>query len=220
LRISELNFNDAFGIITDITDEQIKKFMKHIEQETYSTTIKEPIEYYIVEGNNCWGTQKMTKRKVVINPLPGQKACSLRLEAGNLSITAIYISSPTINRPLFPNKRSPTMTHTGCAGPGLEINFSSRNTPFSKFLNTYSIFYREKDSPNGGFWGYVIPDLVWGSHKDGGSYPHFGREFTIEHGNGVLIFKVDGVEGLPNTVINTYEQALTLKTYLSIAVNK
>lgn len=222
-RIQISKFNLAFGISAEFTEEQVSTYMKRLENETYSTVIKKPLEYYEIEGNACRGST-MTKRKVVVKPSPNQKTCSLQLEAGNLSITAIYISktsTSSINRALFLDKWSPTMTHTGCDGPGLEIELpSDRRKEFRKFLDTFSIFYRDLHSMSWSTKGYVIPDLVWGSAQDGSPYypyhPHRGRAFTIKHENRKIVFKIEGVEGMPVTKITTYKQALALKTYLKI----
>jgi hypothetical protein len=220
-RIQIHQLNSGFGMALEFTDEQIRTYMERLETETYSTVIDKPLEYYVVQGDD---RSRPTKSKIVVQPSPDQKACSLQLEAGNLSITAFYISASLnspVTRPLFPNKWSSTMTHTGFAGPGLEIDLPSpQREEFRKFLDTFSIYYRVMHSTTGGTLGYVIPDLVWGSDQDATPHPHRGREFTIQHDNRAIVFKVDGVTGMPVTTITTYKQALALKTYLKMAGTK
>lgn len=218
-RIQILEFHTAFGKAAMITEGQVRTYMKRREDETYSTVIRKPLEYYEIEGDPCRST--MTKRKVVVEPSADRKACSLQLEAGNLSVTAIYVSASSTwatSRALFPEKWKATMTHTGCAGPGLEIDLpSDRRREFKRFLDTFSVFYRVVYYTDGSTQGYVIPDLVWGSDRDGTVYRHQGHEFAITHEDA---FKVDGVKGMPSATITTYKQALALKTYLNTIGNK
>ena len=214
-------FNSAYGISVKFTEEQMRTYIEMLNNEACSTVINKPLEYYEIEGDRDRGSGVTNKRKVVVEPSSDQKACSLQLEAGNLSITAIYISAPSGSsilrplRPLFPEKWKPTMAHTGSAGPGLEIElFPDQRISFKKFLDTFSIVYRDIFSAEtGSIVGYVIADLVSGSDQNPRPYPHVGHEFKIKDG---YLFKVDGVKGMPNSVIATYEQALALKTYLNM----
>ena len=212
-------FSKAFGDSVQFTQEQVRTYIERLENETYSMVIDKPLEYYEIEGDECKGT-KMTKKKVVIEPSRDQKACSLQLEAGNLSLTAIYISTPSINRALFLKKWDYTFTHNGCAGPGLEIEPPGKG--FQNFLITYSISYREfkNETAYGIFWEYVMPDLLWGSDDVSSPNPHKGAEFIINNENPEIVFKVEGVKGMPNEDITTYMQALALKTYLKIRNNE
>jgi len=220
-RIQILEFHSAFIKTVKFTEEQVRAYMESLENEKYSTVIKKPLEFYTIldHGQGIW-----IKRKEVVKQSPDQKACSLQLEAENLSITAIYISNPPFfarNRPLFPQKLKHTMTHNGSAGPGLEIHLASHhlNGRFGKFLDNFSIFYHEMRDIYGAFGGYAIPDLVWGSDQDGSPHPHRGHIFKFKPKNGI-VFKVDGFVGIPNVSITTYKQALALKTYLKIISNK
>jgi len=218
-RIWIRDFHSGFGITTEFTEKQVRAYLKGLENETYSTFTKEALKYYIIEGcDRC----TPTKRSVVVQP--NQKACSIQLEAGNLSITAVYISVPpgsSITRPLFPEKYHHTMTHNGNAGPGLEIDLpSDRRIEFKIFLDTFSIAYRVMYSTKGSTMGYVIADLLWSSHFDDNPLPHLGCEFTIKHENRNIVFKTEGVEGMPDTPITNYKQALALKTYLKTVDNK
>jgi hypothetical protein len=236
-RILVLEFDSGFGMPVKFTDEQMRTYMERLENETYTTVIEKPLEYYEIKP----GRSGFIKRKVVVEPSPDQKACSIHLEAGNLSITAIYISSPPISpppppmdRPLFAEKWHPTMTHNGSAGPGLEIECPpGRLRELEKFLDTFAIAHRAMISATtyGEILGYVVPDLLWGSdedgrpdshygHVNGRPYPHYGDVFKLETENRENLFKVDGVPGMPYEAITTYNQALALKTYLKIRANE
>lgn len=221
VRIQIPEFNKAFGVAEDFTDAQIHACVESLADETYSTVIGQPLEYYVVTGGR---RSTPEKSKVVIPPSAILKACSLQLEAGNLSVRAVYISAashPPVGRALFPNKWRPTMTHNGFAGPGLEINLpSSRQAEFARFLYTYSIYNRERDSTSGGTLGYVLPDLVSGSDRQATPYPHYGSELSMGQKDEPLVFKVDGVKGMPVSRISTYDEAIVLKTYLKILSNK
>lgn len=214
-------FNSAFGMPGDFTEEQIGTYIQQLRNETFSTIIKNPteIEYYEVTGPRH---TVPTKKKVIVRLSPGTKACFLNLEAGNLSVTALYVDTqPPVSRALFQRKWRATMVHTGYAGPGLEIKLpSQRRGEFKKFLDAFSIYHRVMYSTSGGILGYVIPDLLSGSDQHGTPYPHRGSSFTIKHEDRPIIIKVDGVKGMPSGAITTYRQALALKTYLSIVDNK
>lgn len=220
-RIQIHAFNSGFGMAGDFTEEQIGTYIQQLRNETYSTIIQEPteIEYYVVTGPRH---TVPTKKKVIVRLSPSTKACSLNLEAGNLSVTALYVDTqPPVTRALFQRKWGHTMVHTGFAGPGLEIDLPSpRREEFKRFLDAFSIYYRVMYSTSGGILGYVIPDLVRGSDHDGTPYPHLGKSFTIEHEDRPIVIKVDGVKGMPIETITTYRQALALKTYLTIVGNK
>ena len=216
-RIQIIEFNSAFKIAERFTDEQVKTYMNKLENEFYSTVLDEPLVYYNIEGN-C--RDKITKRRLVVKPSPYQKVCSLELEAENFSITAVYISNSSISRPLFPKKWDYTMSHNGRAGPGLEFKFFKRE--IKKLLDTYSIVYRPIHYAYGnGDAGYVVPDLLWGSDWEGSrAYPHKGHEFKLKPESYMFVYKVDGVEGMPDKPITSYKEALVLKTYLKVLGKK
>ncbi len=220
-RIQIHALNSGFGIAEDFTEEQIETYIQRIRNEHYSTIIQSPteIEYYKVTGPRHTVPKK---EKAVASLPPSTRVCSLNLEAANLSVTALYVdANPPVDRALFQRKWEPTMVHTGFAGPGLEINLPfQRQKEFKRFLKTFSINYRVMYSTSGGILGYVIPDLVVGSDHDSSPYPHQGIIFSFEHNDRPIVFKVDGVEGMPMAAITTYRQALELKTFLAIAGNK
>jgi hypothetical protein len=210
LRISELNLNNAFGVKTEITEEQVKKFMERLEQEKYSTTIKLPVTYYKVSGTRC--NETTVKTKEIFQPKEIGKACSLHLEFGELSITASYSSNSSVKHPLFINKRSAKMTHNGCSGPGLEMERTSNS---ESFLKTFSIEYHLIAS---GDVNLVIPDLIWGADRDDG-YGHNGEIFE----NTNEIIKIEGLKcdiAKLSHPITSFKEALEIKTYIeTIAKN-
>jgi hypothetical protein len=216
-RIMVFEFDSGFGKSVTFTADQMKAFLVSLERETHSVPIPKSLEYYEIVSV---GRRVVSKSKVVVDPSPSKRACALKLEAGNLSVNAFYISTDSnapISRPLFPDKWQPTMTHTGYAGPGLEFDLPSvRQAEFRRFLDAFSIFYSVMDSTSGGTLGYVIPDLLWGSSERGSSHPHNGASFTIQHENREIVVRVDGVTGMPKKPITSYKQALALKTYLHI----
>ena len=224
-RIQIYEFYSSFGIAEEFSEDQIWDYIESLENETYSTNLKDPIEYYIIRHNKFDYCSLPYKGKKVVRPSPGQKACSLQLEANNFSIEAFYITDPSISpitRSLFPNKWYHSFTHNGCAGPGLEIDIPpDRCKEFEKFLDIFSIFYHKRISTNRNLLGYVIPDLVYGSHEtDVSTYEHRGAKFDIKHNDRKIVFKVDGLAGMPIKPITSYRQALALKTFLKVAVNR
>ena len=231
IRMQLFQFNSSFGTSAPFaerqlpfTEEQIEEYLKRLYSETYSTVIAKPLEYYIIKQDTESGP---AKKQVVIRPSSGQKACSLQIEADDFLITAVYLSNPTnisIMRPLFPNKWEPTFTHNGYYGPGLQIAFPSLQ--FETVLTRFSIVYDHIRSNSGvahdigatHYWVHecIIPDLLWGSNRDGSPYPHYGCKFVIDRQYGDMVFKVEGVKGIPCASIRTYEQALALKTYIKM----
>ncbi len=216
-RIQILQFNSAFRRSVKFTDEQVRTYINMLDDETCSTLVRNPLEYYVIENDK---QGRMTKKKVIVGKSSVKKACALKLDAGNLSITAIYVltnSGASINRPLFLEKWKPTITHNGLAGPRLEIKLPTLLCQdFEDFLNAFSIVYGDMHSTTGELWGCVIPDLLIGCDESGSQYPHMGHQFQITQQKDKLVFKVDGVAGLPPAAINTYKQALALKTYLKM----
>lgn len=211
-------FNEAFGVTVDFTDEQIHTYAERLLDETYSTVIREPIEYYIIDTSSRTAPEKSKK---VIPPSEIQKACSLQLKAEDISIEAVYVlgtSDPPIRWALFPRKWEPTMTHNGFSGPGLEIRLSGdQRNELSTFLSRFAVSHENRDYNYDREEKVVIPDLLSGSDRDGTPYPHYGRVFTIDK---PLVMKVEGVKGMPSEVIRTYDEALMLKTYLRVLCDK
>lgn len=204
LVISELN--NVFGIKPEITDEKVKKFTELLMQETCDTTISSPVEYCEVTGNSCEGN--LYKKKEIIQPKDIGNACSLQLKLGDLSIVAFYSSNPDIEHPLFLDKLTPTMTHNGCSGPGLELGSESQ-----AFLEAFAIEYHSIDGGSGNSV-FVIPDLIWGADETVG-YGHNGMVF--ENSNNII--KIEGlkcdISRLPEAKMN-YQLALEIKTYIKI----
>jgi hypothetical protein len=201
LKISMLN--NAFRIQSAISDQQVTEFMQHIEQETFAAPVKTMVTHYYSSGNNC--DDRLTKGKQFIMPGAIGKACSLRLELGELSITAFYSSNPIINYPLFIDKYYPTMTHNGCSGPGLELESTTKT---EAFLKTFQIHYNLIHGTD----DFVIPDLIWKADEPSG-YGHYGDEVKITN----EIIRVEGrtcdIDKLPKT-ISVYKKALEIKTYI------
>ena len=211
-RLKIFGLNCAFGIIadiSDITEDQVKTYIEDIENETYVTIIDSPVTYYRVSGTRCNETTVKTKKMIEPNEIG--KACSLQLELGELSITAFYISNPTIKHPLFVEKRNPTMTHNGCSGPGLEMERTAKS---ESFLKTFSIEYHLIASSDVNF---VIPDLIWGADETAG-YGHNGEIF--EKINDTI--KIEGLKcdiaKLPKSIMN-YKMALEIKTFIKTFEN-
>jgi hypothetical protein len=202
LIITELN--NVFGIKTEITDEKVETFTKLLEQETCDTTLNSPVEYYEVRGNSCEGN--LSKKKEIIEPQDIGKTCSLQLQLGDLAITAFYSSNSSIEHPLFPDKLTPTMTHNGCSGPGLELGSESQ-----AFLEAFAIEYHSIDGGSGSSV-FVIPDLIWGADQTVGN-GHNGRVFE----NYSDTIKIEGLKcditRLPEAKMN-YQLALEIKTYI------
>jgi len=182
----------------------VRTYIERLENEKYSTTINSPVTYYRVSGTRC--NETTVKTKELIQPKEIGKACSLKLELGELSITAFYSSNPSIKHPLFINKRSPKMTHNGCSGPGLEMERTSES---ESFLKTFSIEYHLIANRN---VHLVIPDLIWGADKTAG-YDHNGEIFKKTN----EIIKIEGrkcdISKLPESTMN-YKMALAIKTYI------
>ncbi len=206
-RIQILGFQSGFGIAAVLTDKQLRTYIEQLENETYSATINSPVTYYRVSGTRC--NETTIKTKEIIQPKEIGKACSLKLELGDLSITAYYSSNTSIKHPLFINKRSPQMTHNGCSGPGLELKSTSQ-----PFLRAFSIEYHSI----AGSSDYVIPDLILGADETAGN-GHKGEIFKRTN----EIIKIEGREfditKLPESTMN-YKTALAIKTYImTIAKN-
>ena len=220
IRKQIIDFQSGFKLASTFNENLINIFKERLSNETYSINIGKDLEYYIVSGE-----PRITpsKRKVIVRASPELKGCSLNIEVGNLSVEALYIDSNTqthIDRPLFASKWEPTMSHTGWAGPGLEIKMISTTQweQLKYWLDKYNIFYRIVHCTDRRNCGFVIPDLVRKSDKDGrdyGDYTHYGHDFYLNTND--ILFKVDSVVGIPNAPVRTYKEALALKTFLSIA---